>query len=238
MTFKSAYKLPLSFILFFVLTFFLIGEQLPALPTYLIGPGLGENRSDTKVHILDLARGDALHRPIAYVIIGTIIWALFRAFPWPIAWIIGASLWVLEQLTLTPLDQRPSLSHTIFFTLTFWVVLTLVPYFIYRWVDRTWGGKGKRNAILITLTINLLVLSFFAYQIYILGHSYRGLQQNRRQQDSSSSMRVLPPNTCPQRLITKKGTQTVIYWDGKILAVSDEEQKWVEQNCPGVLEQP
>lgn len=41
MTWKAKYKLPACFILFFILTFFLIGEQLPALPTYVFGPGVG-----------------------------------------------------------------------------------------------------------------------------------------------------------------------------------------------------
>lgn len=230
---KSNYKLPISFILFFVLTFFLLGEQLPALPTYLFGPGLGGDGPE-KLHILDLGLSDGLHRPFAYIIIGTVIWVLFRIFAWPIAWFLGASLWVLEQQTLTPLDQRPTLINAIVFTSTFWVFLTLVPYFIYRWVDRKWGGVGKRNAILITLGINLLLFGFFAFQIYVLHNSYRGLQQNKGQQGESTP--GLRPNTCPERLITEKDKQTIAYWNGKIWPVSGEVQNWIEANCPGVLE--
>ncbi|MBI2035029.1 MAG: hypothetical protein HYT11_04820, partial [Candidatus Levybacteria bacterium] len=140
--YKSNYKLPLSFILFFVLAFFLLGEQLTALPTYLLGPGLDGNGPD-KLHILDLPVGDAIHRPFAYLIIGTIIWALFRIFAWPLAWAIGAVLWALEQSTLTPLDQRPSISNIIFFTFVFWPILTLAPFLIYRWVDNKWKKKGR-----------------------------------------------------------------------------------------------
>ncbi len=169
---KSNYKLPVSFILFFVLTFFLLGEQLVALPTYLIGPNLGGDGPD-KVHILDLAPGDALHRPFAYVIIGVVIWVLFRIFFWSIAYLIGAALWILEQLTLTPLDQRPSILNVVVFTFTFWILLTLIPYFIYRWVDRKWGAKGRRNAILIVAVVNILLFGFFAYQIYGLDNSQR-----------------------------------------------------------------
>lgn len=233
---RSNYKLPLSFIIFFVLTFFLIGEQLPALPTYLLGPGVGESGPD-KVHILDLALGDGLlHRPFAYLIIGTVIWILFRTFSWTLAWSLGASLWALEQLTLTPLDQRPSISNIIIFTSTAWILLTLVPYFIYRWVDKKWAGVGKRNVILVTAAINISLFLFFAYQIFYLHNSYRGLHKNTGQQGVSS--RVLPPNTCPERLITKKDKPTVIYWNGKTFPVAAEEQNWVEANCPGVIEQP
>lgn len=221
---RSRYKLPVSFILFFVLMFFLLGEQLPALPTYLLGPGSGGS-GPNKLHILDLALTDGfLHRPFAYVIIGTVIWVLYRIFSWPLAWFIGAALWILEQRTLTPLDQRTTLMNTIVFTSTFWVLLTLAPYFIYRWVDRKWGGAGQRNAILIVLTINLLLFSFFAYQIYILHNSYR----------SSGSGSVAPANTCPERLIMVKDKQTTAVWDGKILPLSAEGQHWVEANCPGI----
>lgn len=212
---KSDYKLPLSFIVFFVLMFFLLGEQLPALPTYLLGVSEG---GPNKLHILDLGLGDSLHRPVAYLIIGTVIWILYRKFFWPLAWFIGAVLWILEQRTLTPLDQRPTLINTIVFTSTFWVILTLVPYFIFRWVDSKWGGGGIRNIILITLVINLLVLGFFAFQIYVLHNSY--------------SKSGLSSNTCPERLIVEKDKQTKALWKGKILPVSGEVQNWVEQNCP------
>lgn len=213
--------MPIGFILFFVLTFFLIGEQLPALPTYLFGPGVGESGPD-KLHILDLALGDGLlHRPFAYLIIGTVIWGLYRIFAWPVAWILGVSLWTLEQLALTPLDQRPSIQNLMVFMPTFWTLLTLAPYFIYRWVDRKWGGQGKRNTILIILAVNLFLFGFFAYQIFYLHNSYR----------SSGSGQGLPANTCPERLIIEKDKQTTAYWDGKILPVSGQVQNWVEKNC-------
>ncbi|QQG43189.1 MAG: hypothetical protein HYW45_03235 [Candidatus Daviesbacteria bacterium] len=232
---KNNYKLPFSFIIFFVLAFFLLGEQLPALPTYLFGPGIGGD-GPVKLHILDLGLTDSLHRPVAYLIIGTVIWILFRIFTWPLAWFGGAVLWILEQQTLTPLDQRPTLINAIIFTFTFWVLLTLVPYFIFRWVDKKWGGVGIRNAILVVLVINLLVSGFFAYQIYVLNNSYRGLHKNTGQQGVSP--KVLPPNTCPDSLMTEKDKQTAVYWNGKTLPVSAEEQKWVEKNCPGALQNP
>ncbi|MBI2019864.1 hypothetical protein HYS94_00375 [Candidatus Daviesbacteria bacterium] len=205
------------------------------MPIYLLGPGAGGDGPD-KLHILDLGPGDALHRPVAYLIIGIVIWILFRIFAWPLAWFLGAALWILEQQTLTPLDQRPTLINAIVFTSTFWILLTLVPYFIFRWVDKKWGGGGIRNAILIAALINLLIFGFFAFQIYVLHNSYRGLHKNTGQQGVSS--KVLPPNTCPERLITEKDKPTTIYWNGKTLPVAAEEQQWVEQNCPGVLEQP
>lgn len=227
---KSSYKLPTSFITFFVLAFFLIGEQLVALPLYLFGPS-AENGAD-KLHILDLALGDALHRPFAYLIIGAVLWVLFRTFAWFFAWAIGAVLWMLEQSFLTPLDQRPSLPSIIVFTLTFWTILTLLPYFVYRAVDRKWGKKGKRSAIIISLAINLLVLGFMAYQIFYLHNSYRGLQRNQQR----VSIPGLPPNTCPDRLTTQKDKPTTAYWNGRTLSVSGVVQNWVEKNCPGALD--
>lgn len=184
MNWKSTYKLPLSFIIFFVLVFFLLGEQLPALPIYLFGPGVGN--SGDKVSILDLNPGDALHRPLAYILFGTFNWILFRFFTWPLVWTIGGTLWTIDQLFLTPPDHRPSISglpSLIFYILTsftLWGVLTLVPYFIYRAVDRKWGGKGKRNAILLVLVINLLLLGFFYFQIYVLHNSYHASQNDQR----------------------------------------------------------
>ncbi len=234
-TWKSNYKLPISFIIFFVLMFFLIGEQLVALPIYLLGPGAGKDGPD-KLHILDLGLSDSLHRPVAYLIIGTVIWILYRVFFWPIAWFVGAVLWILEQRTLTPLDQRPTLINTIIFTFTFWILLTLVPYFIYRWVDQKWGGKGVRGVILAALGINLLVLMFFVLQIYVLHNSYRGFHPNRGEQIDYTNR--LPPNTCPERMIEEKDKPIVAYLNGKKLDVADKEQRWVEQNCPGVLEHP
>lgn len=233
MSWKSNYKLPISFIIFFVLMFFLLGEQLPALPTYLLGPGLGGNAPD-KLHLLDLSLGDALHRPIAYLIIGAIIWALFRIFTWPIAWAIGACLWALEQLTLTPLDQRPSVLNVAVFTLTFWGMLTLVPYFIYRYVDRKWRQKGKRNAILIAALINVLLLVFFALQIYILKNSYRGFHKNAQGQ-ADSTLR-LPQKTCPDRLVEVVGKPTIAYLKGKAFKLTPDVDNWVRTNCPGVLQ--
>lgn len=211
---RSNYKLPLSFIVFFVLTFFLVGEQLPALPRYLFEQtGAG---SPDKLHILDLSLSDGLlHRPFAYLIIGTVIWGLFRIFSWPVAWTIGAALWAVEQMTLTPLDQRPTLINTIVFTFTFWPILTLFPYFVYRNVNH-------KKAIIITLFLNLLLFGFFAFQIYVLGNSYR----------SSGSKPGLPANICPERLIIEKDKPTTAYWEGKILPVSGEAQNWVEKNCP------
>lgn len=214
---RSNYKLPLSFIVFFVLTFFLVGEQLPALPRYLSGY-IGED-GPNKLHILDLALGDGLlHRPFAYLIIGTVIWGLFRVFSWPLAWVLGASLWALEQSFLTPLDQRPGVTNIIVFTFTAWIILTLVPYFIYRVVNH-------KKAIIIALILNLFLFSFFAFQIYVLGNSYR----------ASGSKPGLPLNICPERLVIEKDKQTTAYLNGKILPVSRQVQNWVEKNCPETL---
>ncbi len=239
---KSKYKLPISFIVFFVLTFFLIGEQLVALPIYLIGPGLGGNGPD-KLHILDLGPSDALHRPVAYLIFAIINWGLFRIFAWPVVWIVGSTLWTLNQLLLMPLDRRPvisglsSLAIYIIHSFIIWGILTLVPFFIYRAVARKWGRGGIRKAILIGVAINVLLFGFFAFQIYVLHNSYRGLPETRwgQQGTPSDSTSGLPPNTCPNRLIMEKDKPTLAYWNGKILPVSGEAQNWVEENCPGVL---
>jgi len=240
---RSNYKLPLSFIVLFVLMFFLLGEQLPALPTYF---GLGPEGGNGKPHILDLDPSDALHRPVAYLIIAAVIWGLFRIFDWPIVWIVGSTLWILNQLFLTPLDRRPvisglsSLAVYIIHDFILLGILTLVPFFIYRTVARKWGVVGIRKAILIGVAMNLLLFGFFAFQIYVLHNSYRGLHEGRwvQQGTTSDSTPSLPPNTCPERLITEKDKPTVVYWKGKTLPISADEQKWVEENCPGTLQNP
>ena len=181
---KGDRKLPLNFILFYVLVFFLLGEQLTTLPTYLIGAGIDGNGPD-KLHILDLPSGDALHRPLFYFLFGAINWAFFRIFAWPIALIIGEILWLSNQFFWIPVDRRPQLfgvSDAISYiskSFVIWGVLALVPYFSYKAIERKWGKKGVRNAILIVLAINLLLFAFFAYQIFYLGNSYYGLIVSR-----------------------------------------------------------
>ena len=231
MSWKSNYKLSISFIIFFVLFFFLLGEQLPALPLYIGAP---HGNSD-KVHILDLAPGDALHRPIAYLIIAVINWLVFRTFAWPIAFALGDLIAIVDQFFFIPEPASPTLSSALKISIA-WVVFTLVPYFLFRWIEKKWAGKGIRNAILILFSINLLLFGFFAFQIFYLHHSFRGLHKNTQGQVDSTPR--LPPKTCPERLTEEKDKPTTAYWNGKTLEVAAEEQKWVEQNCPGVLQRP
>lgn len=193
--FKSNYKLPLSFILFFVLAFFLLGEQLSTLPTYL-GASF-----DGTVHILDKAWTDALHRPLFYFLFAIIAWLVFRFFHWLLAWV--ASEVVLSLLIHMPPENISKLGS---FRLDKFIViaaLTLVPYFIFRAIDKKWGVKGQRKAMLILAAINVLFLGFFAYQIYILHNSYRGLKGNNSGQVTSSDDKRLTecqpgnPNNAP-----------------------------------------
>ncbi|MBI4009783.1 MAG: hypothetical protein HY361_01115 [Candidatus Aenigmarchaeota archaeon] len=162
-------KLPASFILFFVLTFFLLGEQLLALPLYLIGPGTGGDGPD-KVSILDMSLSDALHRPLFYLLFGFISWIMFRSLSWPIVWIGASTIWLVFKWFLPDPGDTQNIIGT-FIGVGFFIV---IPYFIYRTVDRKWGTKGRRNAILILTAINILFLGFFAYQIYGLNNSYHG----------------------------------------------------------------
>lgn len=240
---RSNYALPLSFIIFFVLIFFLIGEQLTALPTYF---GMGPEGGNGKPHILDTALTDAIHRPFVYVGIGAVIWGLFRIFAWPIVWTLGSTLWTLNHLFLIPLDRRPIISGPSFLVIyiiqsfIIFGILTLVPFFIYKAVAHRWGAGGIRKAIWIGVAINLLLLGFFTFQIYVLQNSRRGLPESRWEEQSTSSVseHKLPPNTCPERLIEKKDKQTTVYLYGKTFLLTDEDQKWVEVNCPAVLKQP
>lgn len=239
---KSSYKLPLSFIIFFVLTFFLLGEQLPVLSPYIFGPHEGD-----AIHILARAPADALHRPVAYLIIATICWLLLRFFSWPLVWIISGTLWVMDQLFIRPGEPGKYFSFTFSFTLSTekiinsivvflgWGILALLPYFIYRWIDKKWGGKGIWKAMLILFLVNLIIFIFMAYQILVLHHIF-GLHQNTEGQKVTTPR--LPSKTCPDKLIEAEGKHTKAYWNGKTLEVAGDEQKWVEANCPGVLEKP
>ena len=253
MNWKSSYKLSLNFIIFFVLVFFLIGEQLPALPIYLGWPHGDSN----KVHILDLPAGDKMHRPAAYLIIATADFLLLRFLSWPLAWLIAGSLWTIDQVFIGPGEPGKILSFTTSFTISAakimasiwgfisWGILGLSPYFLYRWVDKKWGGRGIKKAILILFLTNLVLFSFFALQIYLLHNSHFGLQEkhfNDNYQNTSgslpSSVPRLPAKTCPEKLTEEQGKKTVALWNGQILEVAGDDQNWVEKNCPGVLEKP
>lgn len=168
---KSNYELPASFIIFFLLMFFLIAEQLTALPNYL---GIVPQESATTIHILDKAPTDALHRPIFYFLFAIIVWLLFRFLSWPIVWVGAWSLWSVFKWFFP--DEGHSRNPSIWVFIGVGVFL-LVPYFIYRAVDRKWVKRGRRSAILIATGLNLLLLAFFAYQIFVLHNSHRSYRQ-------------------------------------------------------------
>ena len=168
---KGDRKFSPSFILFFILMLFLIGEQIIALPLYIVGP-IGDQGPD-KLHILDLAPLDAIHRPLFYFLFGLIGWIILRLIRWPLAWISAFVIWNIFQLVP---PSKPGLSIFVFFGVGFFL---LVPYFIHQGIDRKWGKKGRWNAILVLGVINVLLLSFFAYQIYGLQNSYRNNDNSR-----------------------------------------------------------
>jgi len=168
MNWRGDKKFPASFIVFFMLVFFFFGEQLIVLPTYL-GIALLDN-----LHILDKAATDALHRPIFYFLFGLISWLLFRYFNWPIVWLGATLLWVILQWYFPDQGHSPVPSP--------WVlagvgVFVLTPFFIYRWVDQKWGAVGRRKAMLVAAALNLVLLGFFALQIFVLGNSQRSASQ-------------------------------------------------------------
>lgn len=178
MNWKSDYKLPLSFIIFFVLTFFLIGEQLSALPTYL-----GATPNNT-VHILDKAATDALHRPLFYFLFAIIAWLAFRFLHWFLAWALSeVALSLLIHMPPEDISKLGGIRVDKFIVIS---VLTLAPYFTFRAIDKKWGVKGQRTAMLILVVINVLFLVFFAYQIFYLHNSHRGLP------NSNSSQQISP----------------------------------------------
>lgn len=194
MNWRGERKLSPSFILFFVLIFFLLGEQLPALPLYLGRPH-GE-----KLAILDLPAGDALHRPIAFVLIGVFNWLLFRTFTWPVAYGVGGFLAIVDQFFLTAPDQRSAVNFISTLTILFaWGVFTLVPYFLYRWIEGKWAETGIKMGILVIAFLNLLLLGFFAFQIYVLHNSHRHLQPQGASRDDQRTTQCRPgdPNNPP-----------------------------------------
>ncbi len=180
---------PKSFILFFVLTFFLLGEQLIALPIYLVGPISGDGPD--KVSILDLALSDALHRPLFYLLFGVISWIMFRSLRWPIVWICASVIWMIFKWYF----PDPGKTQDPFWTFIGVGFFILTPYFIYLVVDRKWGAKGRLNAILILTAINILFLVFFAYQIYVLNNSYRGYTSYGSLIRNESSYNPLPTSS-------------------------------------------
>lgn len=196
---------PASYILFFVLMFFLLGEQLTALPIYIVGPGLGGEGPD-KLHILDLAPTDALHRPLFYLLFGVISWLLFRLLSWPLVWISAFAIWNVFHWLLPEQGGAPDLTLGVFIGVG---VFAVVPFLIYRAVGRRWGGKGRRNAIIIAAAINVLLLVFFAYQIYGLNNSYRyepssqgSLVRSSTEQNGQPNGRPAGPETYAGSILT------------------------------------
>lgn len=183
---RSDYALPISFIIFFLLAGMILGEYLPSLPVYF-----GDMSHHPKVSILDTGGlGDMGVVPVIYAVFGSMLWVLYRLLNWRLVWLAGVILGTLAELFLFRGDQRPEFSSVfgagLFFT-TVWSVISLVPYFSFESIDRRWGSRGRWQAIGIGVLLHILFLSFFAFEIHILHHSFRYLIEPSGRQENGQS---------------------------------------------------
>lgn len=222
-TWRSTYALPLSFILFFILAGVFLGEQLPALPTYL-----GDiTHPDNKPSILDVATpGDTGVVFFIYAVFGTILWILFRFLNWRLVWVIGALIGLLAEWflftgksgNLTP-SQNP-IGSTIFLIII-WSVISVVPYFIFRSIDRRWGSRGRWIAIGVILLLNILFTGFFAYQIYVRHNSHRSYPREQSSQSNQGSNNSNDQRSNSSVMIAEKSLTTPFFKESDIASINE-----------------
>lgn len=106
-----------------------------------------------------------------------------------------------------------------------WLLLALVPYFIFSLVYRAWKTKGAVVLIVLMFLLNIASYFYFRYEMYTLKNVVPGFLD---QAD------VLPANTCPDQLVTEDG-KLFAYKDGKGFAIKDQAGvEWINQNCPNL----
>lgn len=229
-TWQGDRTFPASFIPFFVFGAVFLGEHLPVIIGMLAGryslPG-------AKPSPLDLGGlGDVGVVFVIFAVFGTILWLLFRFVSWPVVFLGGATLGALaegflfvhREAAAGGADWVSNPLAAILGAVTVWGILSLVPYSLFRQIDRRWGVRGRQVAIAVVLLLNVLSLGFFAYQKYVVGLV-------------NYEASGLPIGICPDRLVDQVGQPTVAYLNGlTIIKLEPGAHDWIQTHCPGVLE--
>lgn len=218
---------PISFIIFFTLAAVFLGEHLPVIIGFL---GNHYNAYDSKPSMLDLGGlGDAGVVFVIYGVFGTILWALFRYFSWPVILLVGATLGGVAEVFLFINEQNPAedavnLANIVSTFIIWGGFISVIPQTIYQKIIRQWGRQGAIVAIVVVVLFNTLSVGFFAYQKYVL----------KRVNYSNTG---LPVGVCPDRLVDEKSQPALAYWQGRTFnRVGKEAYDWVHANCPDVIE--
>lgn len=229
--------LPLLYFPFFALASFFIGEVLPVVI------GIFAGKFDTygaKEPIIKTLPDFGLVL-IIYAVFGVLFWLFYRALNWKIVAAFALILaFILERYVYWQVEGSIGIADTIsigtILTLVMVYLLVLVlPFGIFQVIRRRWGERGTTVAVIVVLLVNVLGLGFTYFHMVKTGWWQKYRSGSTGRQNQSNSVPLLPPNTCPDRLVTEKDKQTVVYWNGKTLQVAAEEQQWVEQNCPASL---
>lgn len=222
-TWRADYRLPVSFIVFFVLAGILLGEHFPALPTYLSNI----NDPGNKPSVLDAGSlGDIGVVPVIYTVFGSILWLLFRFLNWRLVLVGGALIGTLAEWFLFTHKETGAIisanpfGATIFF-ITVWGVISLVPYFLYRKIDRKWGARGRWIAVSIVLILNILFTGFFAYQIYVRHNSHRGYPREQSSQSNQGSNNSNDQQSNSPVMIAEKSLATPFFKESDIASINE-----------------
>lgn len=228
MTWRGDKTLPLLYFPFFTLSSLFIGEVLPVVIGIFAGKLYTYGAKEPIIKTLP----DFGLVLIIYTAFGLLFWLLYRFVNWKIVAVFGLVLaFVLERYVYWQVEGSINVANYISFgtILNHVIVYLLVlvfPYTVFQTIRRRWGMQSSIILVLILLALNVLGLIFTYYQM---------IKTDRWKQQSDST-KLLPPNTCPDRLIIEKDKPTTAYWNGKILEVASEEQNWVEKNCPEALQ--
>lgn len=175
---------------------------------------------------------------IVYVIFGLLFWILYRFVNWKIvagfALILAFSLeqWVYQQVEGdVNLTNTVSLGTIVEFLIVYLLVLVL-PYWIFQKVKRQWTGRGILGALIVALLLNIAGLGFTYYTMVKTGWWQKHQGGSAGKQNQSEKQELLSAGVCPERLITAKDKQTSAIVSGREIILNASEQNWAETNCP------
>lgn len=234
--------MPLTYLVFLMLTALFVGEILPVVIGILGGEFATHGAKEPIIKSLP----DFGLVLIIYSVLGSLFWLLYRYISW---WIVaGFALvlaFILERWVYWHPEGEVGVSNTISFgtiiqlVIVYFLVLVL-PYLIFQAVRRKWAKRGIAMAIIIVLALNILGLGFTASVMVKRGlFPWRPVTQPNQSQDKPSSapeLPLLPANTCPDKLVERKDQPTIAYQNSVEMLVDQKTDQWIRENCPGALQ--
>lgn len=177
-----------NFILFFWVTFIFIGEQFPVLTQYLL-QGTPTDAPGAKSSFVDNLSPSGIFSSLeiagVYAILSVLFWLAYRYLNWIIVMVIGGAIgFGLELLffnhsaanggTGNGADLGKNFLGAALFFYFIWAALVILPFLIYKGIFKKWQKKGIVIGTIAFLVINILSLSLFAYEKYVIKNVYLG----------------------------------------------------------------